>query len=387
MSLYPPSTTTATLGASIESRLVADLYYHANGVVVGTLVLVSVNLAFYASRLPLPNVALWSLLLVASCVIRGASIFRYGRAAEAKSARRWHREVVAAYVVMAAGWGVLGLSSVLLLTPQESIVAIVTVAGITGSAAATTSASPVVFKSVGYIALAPLALLLLISGEGALPYVGAMSACYLVVLNRASARIHSTIRQSVTFGLENEQLVKTLARQSSVDSLTGLSNRRALNADFGTAWSDALAASQCVGLILCDIDHFKEYNDTYGHLEGDRCLQRVAQALQTVTRASDLTTARYGGEEFAVLLPHCEGAELEQIGERLRIAVQQLELPHTGSSVSSVVTMSVGASALLPVASLAVDDLIQAADGALYQAKEAGRNCVRIEQQLAQADS
>ena len=205
--------------------------------------------------------------------------------------------------------------------------------------------------------------------EMALPFVGAMSFCYLVVLNRVSARSHDTLVQNVTFGLQNE----------TVDALTGLSNRRALNTSFQEAWASAELDGKSVGLILCDIDHFKEFNDKHGHLEGDRCLQQVAAALQSVTRISDLTAARYGGEEFAVLLPSCDPDELERVAERLRSAVQTLDIRHGKSSVSEQVTFSVGVSHLVPGSLTATDDLIRAADRALYKAKEGGRNLVQVD--------
>lgn len=368
----------AALVRNIETRLVADLFYHAKGVVVGTLVLFAVNLAFYFSMLPNWILVTCSVLLLGSCAIRTLSLVRYHRAEPGSSNHRAHNEVVVAYIVMAGGWGFLSVACVVVLPPTESILAIITAAGITGAAAATTSASPVVFKLVGYIALAPLALALLLSPHDAFPYVGVTSACYLLVLNRASARIHETLVQSVTFGLKNEELVETLARQSTIDSLTGLNNRRALNQGFQDAWQNAVENNHSVGLILCDIDHFKEYNDTHGHLEGDYCLQRVAAALQSTTRSNELMTARYGGEEFAVLLPYCTGKELEPISERLRTAVHSLAIPHGDSSVSTYVTISVGASYLVPVPPMNVDELIREADNALYLAKDEGRNCVQI---------
>lgn len=365
------------LARSIETRLVADLFHHAQGILFGTLLLFAVNLAFYLPVLAGPILLVWSALMLGSCIILGISILRYQRADGDNSNQKAHNALVLSYAVMSSGWGFLGVSCVLELPATESILAIITIAGITGCTAATASASPVVFRFVGFIALAPLTLILFLSPHDAFPYVGVTSACYLVVLNRASAQIHETLLQSVTFGLKNEELVHTLAHLSTIDSLTGLSNRRALNQGFQDAWLNATQHNHKVGLILCDIDHFKEYNDSHGHLEGDHCLQRVADALRSATRANDLMTARYGGEEFAVLLPDCSAKQLEHISERLRAAVQALSIPHGESSSSPHVTISVGASYLTPTPSMDVDELIKAADSALYMSKDMGRNCVQ----------
>lgn len=370
------------LDKSIETRLIEDLQYHAKGIIVGTLILYVVNLTYYATLLPDLVLILSSVLLLGSCLIRGASAWRYGRAKNHKrkvAPSAYHTEIVAAYAVMAAGWGTLGVASVLLLSASDSIVAILTVSGITGSAAATTSASPVAFKSVAFVALAPLAVALLFAGGGPLPYVGVMTTCYLLVLDRAASRSHETLLQGVSLGFENKELVQKLEHQSSVDSLTGLSNRRALNDKFEEAWSNAVGEQRPIGLILCDIDFFKEYNDCYGHLEGDRCLQKVALALRAATRSSDFTTARYGGEEFAVLLPNCRAEQLASISGRLRLAVEELAIPHGGSRIAPILTLSVGACCLVPVASMDVDDLIKAADTALYRSKKDGRNCVSLQ--------
>lgn len=375
-------TSTVDLAPGIDARLIEDLYLQAPTVILGGVLLTAINTAFYLPLLPMAVMGPWLAIIILSTATRAVSYLRHRRDPTAQPARRWHFEIVVSSVFLGCGWGLLAVAATLLLPPGDSVVAIVTTAGVCGSATATSSASPRVFRTVAYLALVPLALALLLSDQPAYPFIGMMTASYLLVLRRASARIHHTLRQSITFGLRNEDLVQTLARQSTIDSLTGLNNRRALNQGFQDAWALGAREGNSVGLILCDIDYFKQYNDLHGHLEGDRCLKAVAQALKSVTRSSDQITARYGGEEFAVLLENCDGEQLAQVSERLRRAVLTLAIPHGSELAEPFVTVSVGASRLVPQPELPVDELIKAADTALYKAKADGRNCVQVEQDL-----
>jgi diguanylate cyclase (GGDEF)-like protein len=143
-------------------------------------------------------------------------------------------------------------------------------------------------------------------------------------------------------------------------------------------WRRAQREAAPVSLVLIDIDHFKKYNDHYGHLAGDDCLRRVAQALQhAVKRPFDLV-ARYGGEEFAVVLPDTGIPGAKRLAEEMRKAVEALDIAHALSALSGRVTISSGVAALAPEAGAHPDMLIAAADACLYEAKLAGRNRVVI---------
>ncbi len=170
----------------------------------------------------------------------------------------------------------------------------------------------------------------------------------------------------------NEQL-RTLSR---TDALTGLGNRRAFDEVKQREFLRARRGNAPLALLLCDIDHFKRFNDTYGHSQGDDCLARVAKALrQTLLRPGDVVT-RIGGEEFAVLLPETGATAALGIAERLRQATIELDIPHAGSDTAGHVTLSIGAACLDPVADTEFESLFHRADQALYRAKHAGRNQV-----------
>lgn len=168
-----------------------------------------------------------------------------------------------------------------------------------------------------------------------------------------------------------------LDRHANQDSLTGIANRRCFDLTLDAEWRRAMRDGQPLALVMVDVDCFKQFNDLYGHREGDHCLRRVVNALsQVLTRPGDLL-ARYGGEEFAAILPgtDLEGACL--IGERLRHAVMKLNIPQRRPDGADHVSISVGCASARPSANLGCYSLLQTADDKLYLAKNSGRNCVR----------
>lgn len=178
-----------------------------------------------------------------------------------------------------------------------------------------------------------------------------------------------------------------LHRLSNVDTLTGVANRRAFDEALDQEWRRMLRHKTALSLLLIDVDFFKRFNDTYGHVAGDECLKGVAQALAKRARRAGEIAARYGGEEFAILLPHADVEEATKLAELMCEAVREHKIPHEASPVAPYVTISIGVASIsqLPksVAALCREGaaagptvLVETADGALYQAKVAGRNRV-----------
>jgi diguanylate cyclase (GGDEF)-like protein len=166
-----------------------------------------------------------------------------------------------------------------------------------------------------------------------------------------------------------------LVRISSSDGLTGVSNRRFFDETMSIEWRRARRHSNSMAIMMCDVDFFKLYNDTYGHMAGDECLRKVARAIrQNTERPSDIV-ARYGGEEFAVVLPETTIGGALMVAEKIRQAIRALNIPHA-SSPAGIVTMSIGIASAAPGFDNPPDDLIQAADRALYRAKHDGRDRV-----------
>jgi len=183
---------------------------------------------------------------------------------------------------------------------------------------------------------------------------------------RARVRTHLTLKAQA-------DLLRSLA---FIDGLTGVANRRRFDESLQAEWRHCRRGTGPLTLIMIDIDHFKRYNDRYGHQAGDACLQRVAAVIKgSLGRSHDLV-ARYGGEEFVCLLPDCSPAGAARKAEALRQAVAALGIPHETSSVAATVTVSLGVATCIPDANASADQLLAAADAALYAAKTGGRNRV-----------
>lgn len=166
-----------------------------------------------------------------------------------------------------------------------------------------------------------------------------------------------------------------LEELASLDGLSGLANRRGFDREIEREWRHAVESRQPLALMMIDIDHFKLFNDRYGHVAGDTCLRAVGETLSLVTLDSAVMVARYGGEEFALLLPGLDIGRTAALAEEARRAVEDLAINHSESSLGYI-TVSIGVEARIPEKFETPADLIEAADGALYDAKRRGRNNV-----------
>jgi diguanylate cyclase (GGDEF)-like protein len=189
------------------------------------------------------------------------------------------------------------------------------------------------------------------------------------------------LRQRLRKLLQQAQVYKqleaanfALQHLANVDSLTGLANRRRFDDYLNTQWINLAQEKSPLSLILCDIDFFKLYNDKYGHLAGDTCIQKVGSILNEKAQTNQVLVARYGGEEFAVIMPDTVRDDAFYLATAMQAGVMNLQIPHIGSCISEYVTMSMGIATIIPTWELSPSDLILAADQALYQAKNEGRN-------------
>jgi diguanylate cyclase (GGDEF)-like protein len=212
----------------------------------------------------------------------------------------------------------------------------------------------------------------------ALDVIGVGCAAYMLVANW---RIETEQQHNYVLTLRERQRRHALAQQNLAlnalawsDALTGIANRHAYESWLQSSWANARQAGETLGLITIDVDHFKSYNDYYGHPAGDRCLREVADCLREQLRGTTDLLARVGGEEFAVILPRATPDICGQVAARLRDAVAALGVRNLGRGQGAIVTVSCGcASGMSDVAALCA-----AADSALYSAKQAGRHRVCV---------
>jgi diguanylate cyclase (GGDEF)-like protein len=193
-----------------------------------------------------------------------------------------------------------------------------------------------------------------------------LSKPYQPATLKARLRTHLQMRRS-------QELLRELAR---TDSLTELYNRREFDLQLQFEWERAVRYGAAISVLMMDIDHFKQYNDHYGHSYGDECLRRVAQSLRKCLRRPTDLLARYGGEEFACVLPSTGASGVSILAERCRAAIEAERIPHAGSSAAAHVTISVGAASCAPTRGALAQELLATADRRLYEAKRSGRNRV-----------
>ncbi|WP_086482030.1 sensor domain-containing diguanylate cyclase [Oceanospirillum sanctuarii] len=198
-------------------------------------------------------------------------------------------------------------------------------------------------------------------------------AAYLRMLSKRSFEIE-TVADERNHALQEAN--KKLAHLSQTDGLTQISNRRFFDESFIQEWKRTKREKQPISLVLFDLDFFKQYNDQYGHLQGDECLRSIAELVASVINRPGDLFARFGGEEFILLLPNTPEAGALKIANQCRELVESLSIPHHKSTISDVVTISVGVCSLIPESGVTEHDMLDLTDQALYCAKDRGRNQV-----------
>jgi diguanylate cyclase (GGDEF)-like protein len=186
------------------------------------------------------------------------------------------------------------------------------------------------------------------------------------------------VKLRVRTHLELKQQRDLLGRLSAIDGLTGIPNRRAFDERLDAEWRRAIRVRGALVLAMIDIDYFKAFNDSHGHIEGDECLRRVAKTLDAGARRGEDFVGRYGGEEFVLLSSGSDEAGMAGLVETLRSNIEGLRIPHGASAVAPWVTVSGGVAICRPTIEMRATDLLASADAELYKAKHRGRNCVSV---------
>ena len=288
----------------------------------------------------------------------------------------WAREFVWAVVALSLLWGATDLCAYLVFDdPQMQMLVAVVQAYWVGASTARNAASPaamyaqVVLTSMPSIAGAALS-------HSQLTYM----LVPFIVLQYGSIRSAAryTGRQIALMLLSEQRLEAANARLtelSATDGLTGIGNRRAFDTTLQTEWGRAAREATDLSLLAIDVDHFKAFNDRYGHPAGDECLRLIAEVTKRTLRRPPDFAARVGGEEFMAILPGTNETGAREVAERLRLAVMHEAVPHEGNE-HGFVTISIGATSIAPQPGDNMQALIDLADQSLYRAKQSGRNQV-----------
>ncbi|GAP95230.1 circadian input kinase A [Leptolyngbya sp. NIES-2104] len=208
--------------------------------------------------------------------------------------------------------------------------------------------------------------------------LGRLSKAFIQMSDQLKMMFATLEEQVAQRTVELEAANQELQQLLHLDGLTQVANRRCFDEYLAQEWLRLRREQQPLGLILCDVDFFKQYNDCYGHLAGDECLQRVAQHIKcAIARPADLV-ARYGGEEFAVILPNTSLTGVVTVAKKIQAQILQAQIPHSGSKISEFVTLSLGVVSFIPHSETTFVSLIKQADAALYSAKQQGRDRIQM---------
>jgi diguanylate cyclase (GGDEF)-like protein len=371
----------------MEWELTDTLFSERGCLVAGTLVMVLVAGLAWArdGRLLFPAWAALGLAVLGGrlCLARA-----YHRANRTGSPRVWARRFAFGAWAAALLWGLASFVMIVRLDPFQRLLVVAVQAGGVGVAATRNHASPAAAQGQVLLTLVPLVFACLATLH---PFYAAFAIAVvlqILTLRGAIAQLGAQTVRLFATGQEKAALAADLIRLNRAlqdtnlalselvvtDELTSLANRRGFLAALNRQWRRARRQRTPLSLMMIDVDHFKAFNDHYGHQEGDTCLRLVGTAIAGVPRRSDDLTARYGGEEFAVLMPETDREAADRLAEAVRRAVEKLAIPH--EAADGDVTVSVGVATMLARDAIDGGVLVSHADRALYRAKQAGRNRV-----------
>jgi diguanylate cyclase (GGDEF)-like protein len=328
---------------------------------------------------PASNLLTWSGLLIA--VTGGRFLTLRAFRNTSPNTESDHAVWVKYFVAGACAAGVVwGLSGILLFHPSSfphQIVLAFVLGGMVAGAVPLLSSVDRAYWCFAIPVVVPIAIRMMWVGDRIHLIMGLMMTIFGLAMLATSAQVHRLFRDSERLrrelfsSIEVERALEYLVR---LDSLTGIPNRRLFEEELGKEWARAKRDQEPLALITADIDHFKDYNDHYGHPAGDLCLVEVAQAMyHALSRPGDVA-ARIGGEEFAILLPQTDLDGAISVAEQIRERVLALNLPHEASPVARQVTLSFGVSSSDLASGPSPAELIRTSDIALYEAKRCGRN-------------
>ena len=369
--------------SSLMQGQIAYLYKNTTLGIWNNIILASLFLFFFWTQLPNQQkpLLIWYGLIVTLSIVRfltGKS-FKIQKNYVQKELSYWANRYVFFTTLISTIWGVAGI----MFFPEDlphQVLLILILSSVLLSAIPTLAASKLAFYFQIVVIFLPVVSLLFLSKDQGQTLMAIAMLILCVTLVLVSTYIYHLLFELQTTHIKLKDLADT-------DQLTNIANRRHFDHKFKVEWRRAMREQNPISMMMIDVDFFKKYNDSYGHQEGDKCLQDIAKAMGSITnRPADLA-ARYGGEEFAILLPATSQKNAAMLAERLRKKIENLQIEHKRSSFG-IVTVSIGISCCEPAWDFTGKTpekdqkvifpamLLTAADNALYVSKEQGRNQV-----------
>lgn len=365
------------------------LYERAPSVIPMNAIIACILAVILAGLVPPLEIFTWLAVMI------GISLARYIHAKYvlhqnrfAEHAQRLHMEFMFSSLTTSFAWVAVFIMFYNRIPSEYLIFIIFALGGMAVGAVASMASSPWVFFSyVTPMVLAPM-IPFGLRGDPLGYAMASMMLIYFVSISTTYYRSYILIRDSIGLQLDKDALIQHLKISnqhlemanekiitlSHTDELTQVANRRYLDITLNKEWGRAVRSNLPISYVMIDIDFFKAYNDTFGHQQGDECLQQIAAAIKNLVKRPGDFVARYGGEEFAVILPDTQMQGAYELMVELQKHIQDLHIPAADKSVSGFMTISIGIASMVPNTADELHDFVMAADAALYTAKNKGRN-------------
>jgi len=409
---------TYSLEKVIDGKKVEILYRHGNTSVIGSLFIsiIAVIIVYYfiwPADKPVDVLLIWlaTFLLVSTMRLYGIILYKSNKVGIEQS-RYWLYAFTSGAAISACLWGLLFLYLVGFIDKEYRYFILFFMVGLISAVAITYATSLLAFFISALCIIGPVIIYFILHSDPITNYTGHLLIVYLMYLLIIARQLNKTLEEFLahefnisrlerekqyaamlnreleeeilkrinTEGKLKDEIIKAealtdkLVTISSKDGLTGINNRRRFDEYLENEWNRSARTKTPLSLIMCDIDFYKAYNDTYGHLAGDDSLKKVANVLEHYARRAGDLAARFGGEEFVIILPDTESDKAVHIAEQIRTAVEDLHIQHSSSQISDYLTISLGVATIIPSRDQKPGTLINFADEALYQAKKTGRN-------------
>lgn len=333
---------------------------------------------------------IWVTAILMALLVRFVAYFLYKRVSGNRDVdpRFWRRFFIWGAFSTAGLMGVAGIVYFPALSDSSKMVFTLLILGLVSGALPILASDLRAYSIYILLSLAPIAYHALASNIIAVKLIGALVFVFIGMLMLSCHLFNRALLDSLIYRYRSELLAdrlqiannrlsaanQELQRISTVDELTGTYNRRFFNHRFDEVWADHIREGSMLSALMIDVDLFKSYNDSFGHLQGDHCLKRIAEEIIGVIRRPRDFVARFGGEEFVMILPNTDIAGAKEIATRIHKQVELLAMPHRRNDGVSRVTVSIGGASIKPSKDSNRDQFLQRIDHALYMAKNKGRN-------------